>query len=89
MRVALPLRVAVLGDVDLTADQRLHSVLLGLPVELDGPRQRAVVGERHRRHLELGSAGGKSRNAACPVENRVLGVDMQVNKRRLRHGDRV
>ena len=37
VRVALPLRAAVVGDVDLAADDRLDAVLSGLPVELDAP----------------------------------------------------
>ena len=37
VRVALPLRGAVVGDVDLAADQRLDPVLTRLAVELDGP----------------------------------------------------
>ena len=86
VRVALLLRVAVLGDVELAAENRLDSDLARLLVELDRAGERAVIGERHRRHLELGRAGGEPGYAARPVENRVLGVDVQVNKASFSHG---
>ena len=86
MRVPLGLRLAVLGDVDLAAEDRLHAVLLGLLDELNRPGERAVVGEPDGRHLELGGARRELGNAARPVENRVLGVDVKVNERGLTHG---
>ena len=86
MRVALLLRAAVVADVDLAAENRLDPCLPGLLVELDGAGERAVVGEPDGGHLELGGAGRERRDAARPVEDRVLGVDVQVDERRLRHG---
>ncbi len=86
MGVALRLRTAVVGDVDLAAQNRLDSGLSGLPVELDRAGHGAVVGEPDRRHLELGGAGREGRDPAGPVEDRVLGVDVKVDKRRLGHG---
>ena len=54
VRVALLLRAAVVGDVDLAADDRLDArASCAVLVELDRAGQRAVVGERDRRHLEL------------------------------------
>ena len=86
MRVALLLRLAVVGDVDLAADDRLDALLAGLAVELDRAGERAVVGERDGRHLELGRARCERRDAARPVEDRVLGVDVQVDEVGLGHG---
>src|SRR5262249_11993366 len=83
VRVTLLLRPPVVGDIALTADQRLDALLGRLPVELDRAGQRAVVGERDRRHLELRGPRHERRNAAGPVEDRVLGVDVQVNEGRL------
>ena len=40
MRVPLPLGAAVVGDVDLAADDRLDAVLSGLPIELNRARER-------------------------------------------------
>ena len=48
-------------------------------VELDRARERAVVGERDGRHLELGGAR-RVRDPAGPVENRELGVDVEVDE---------
>jgi hypothetical protein len=86
VRVALRLRAAIVGDVDLAADNRLDSLLSSFAVELDSTGERTVIRERDRGHLELGRAGGKVGNAARSVEDRVLGVDVQVDERRLRHG---
>ena len=78
--VALPLREPVVGDVDLAAEQRLDALLPGLPVELDRAGEAAVVGERDGRHLQLGSARRQLRDPAGPVEDRVLGVDVEVDE---------
>jgi translation initiation factor IF-1 len=48
-----------------------------------------VVGERDGRHLELGGTCGEVRYAARTVEDRVLGVDVKVNERRLGHGQSI
>src|ERR687887_394440 len=45
VRVPLRLRAAVVGNVDLAAEQRLDAVLLGLAVKLDRASHGAVVGE--------------------------------------------
>ena len=85
VRVPLRLRLAVVGDVDLAADQRLDAVLAGLLDELNGARERPVVGQPDRRHLELGGPGGELGDPARPVEDRVLGVDVEMNEGRLSH----
>src|SRR6266480_867670 len=88
VRVALPLRSAVVGDVNLAADQRLDAVLARLPVQLDRARERPVVCERDRWHLELRGALGERRDPARAVEDRVLGVDVQMDEAGLSHGRR-
>jgi hypothetical protein len=45
-----------------------------------------VVGEPDGRHFELGGTGGQGGHAAGSVEDRVLGVDVQVDEARLGHG---
>ena len=80
MRVALLLLRGVVADVDLAADDRLHALLRGLLVELHRARERAVVGEADGRHLELCGARCQGRDAAGAVEDRELGVDVQVNE---------
>ena len=80
MRVALLLLRGVVADVDLAADDRLDSLLRRVLVELHRARQRAVVGEPDGRHLELRGALREGRNTAGPVEDRVLGVDVQMDE---------
>src|SRR5207253_9500518 len=77
---------AVVGHVDLAAEQWLDAGLAGLAVELDRPGHGAVVGEPDRRHLELSGLGREGGDAARPVEDRVLGVDVKVDERRFGHG---
>ena len=86
VRIALLLRPAVVGDVDLAADDRLHACLPGLLVELDRAGERPMVGEGDGRHLELRGPRREVRDAARAVEDRVLGVDVEMDERRLRHG---
>ena len=52
VRVALVLLAPVVDDVDLAADDRLDALRLRGLEQLDRPGHRAVVGERHGRHLE-------------------------------------
>ena len=80
MRVALLLLGGVVADIDLAADQRLDAHLLRVLVELDGAREAPVIGQRDGGHLELGGAGSERGNAASPVEDRVLGVDVKVDE---------
>ena len=86
VRVPLGLSLPVVADVDLAAENRLDSVLSGLPVELDGPGERAMIGEPDGGHLELSGASREGGNPAGPIEDGVLGVDVKVDERRFRHG---
>src|SRR5262249_36259497 len=87
MRVALRLGEAIVGDVDLAADDRLDAVLTCLPVELDHACERSVIRERYCRHLEALGLVDERRDPAGAVEDRVLGVDVKVDERR-RHARR-
>ena len=87
MRLPLLLRVPVVGDVDLAADDRLDPFVPGRLVEVDRAGERAVVGERDGRHLELGSPLREVRDPARAVEDRVLGVDVEVDEGRFGHGE--
>ncbi len=86
VRVPLLLRSALVGDVHLAAHDRLHALLPRLAEELDRAGERAVIGECDGRHVELGSPLGERRNAARSVENRILGVDVEMDEGRLGHG---
>ena len=80
VRVPLRLRLAVVTDVDLAADDGLHAGPLAMPVELDGARQRAVIGQPDRGHLELCRPGDQIGDPAGAVEDRVLRVHVQVDE---------
>src|SRR4029450_12438509 len=76
------LREAVVRDIHLAADERLDAAGFRLPIELDHPCQGAVIGQGAGRHLEPLGLLHESRNAARPVQDRVLRVDVQVDERR-------
>ena len=71
-------RAAVVDEVDLTAQQRLDAGLAGGAVELDRARHGAVIGDPDRGHAELHRALDELRDAAGAVQDRVLGVDVQM-----------
>ena len=68
------------GDVGLDADDRLDPGLLGGGVERDDPVHGPVVGERQRWHPLLGDPLRHLPDAAQPVEQAELGVDVEVDE---------
>ena len=74
------------GDVDLAADDGLDARLLSRVVELDGAEHVPVVGHRERRELEGGGLGHQAVQAARRVEQRILGVQVQMDE--VGHGGR-
>ncbi len=68
----------VVDEVDLAADDRLDAVLGARLVQLDRAVHHAVVGERERRLVERRRARRQRVDLARAVEQRVLGVDVQM-----------
>ena len=75
---ALPL----LRDVHFAADHRMDAVLLGLVVKLHRAEQVAVVGHSDRGHLLLLHLLHQLRDLAGSIEQRVVGMAMQMNEGR-------
>ena len=79
--VALDLALAdraVVDEVRLEAEDRLDVVLLAGLVELDRAVHHAVVGEAERGLAERRRARGEAVDVRRAVEQRVLGVDVQM-----------
>ena len=77
------------GDVGLHADDRLDALRPGRLVEGDRAVQRAVVGDRHRIHAQLGGRVDELGDPPEAVEQAEFGVDMEVREvvgRDGRHG---
>ena len=68
------------GEVQLAAEDRLDPSLAARRVEVDEPVERAVVGDRERRHPELDGLGDELAHARGAVEHRILRVAMQVRE---------
>jgi hypothetical protein len=84
--VTLRLRAPVVGDVDLAADDRLDSLLVGAAINLHCTSEGTVVCERNFGHLELGSALGERGSPASTIRIDYLGVDVKVDEPSFRHG---
>src|SRR2546427_9612120 len=67
-------------DIDLAADDRLDAGVLARLVKVDRAVHDAVVGHPDRGHLELGRARDHGWDAAGPIEQRVLGVVVEVDE---------
>ena len=74
--------LALLRDVHFAADHRMDALLLGLVVELHRAEQIAVVGHGDGGHLLLLHLLHQLRDFAGSIEQRVVGVAMQMNKGR-------
>jgi len=68
----------VVHEVGLEAEDRLDPALGAGLVELDGPVHHPVVGQPEGRLAEGGRAVGERLDLAGAVEQRVLGVDVEV-----------
>ena len=68
------------GQVRLVAEHRVDAVLVALGVELDGRVQVAVVGDGARRHAQLLRLLDQRDDAVEPVEQGVVGVQVQVGE---------
>ncbi len=77
--------VPLLRDIDLASEDRSDAFLLGGGVELHGAEQVAVIGQRDRRHALLGHGLDQLVDFARSIQQRIVGVEMQVDKRRFGH----
>ena len=68
------------SNVGFDAKDRLDPLLLSLHIELHDAEHDAVVRDRHTRHAELYGAVNEVRNSVCAVEQRILGVVMEVDE---------
>ena len=72
-------------DIDLAADDRLDAFLARRLVEINRPVKHAVIGDRQRRELQLMRLVHQPVQPASPIEQRILGVQMKMDKFRVRH----
>ena len=89
-QVVVPVRVRaalvpLLRDVHLAADDRLHPLLPRGVIELHRAEQVAMVGQRHGRHPLLGHRIHQLVDPARAIQQRVVRVAVQVNKRGIAH----
>jgi len=78
-------RLPLLRDIHLAADHGVDALLLGRVVELDRAEQVAVVGHGDGGHFLLGDGVHELGDLACAVEQRVIGVAVQMYEGRIGH----
>jgi hypothetical protein len=81
-----PRLVPLLRNVHLAADHRMHARRLGRVIELDRAEQVPVIGHGHGRHLLLERGLHELVDIASPIQQGVVGMAMQVDKRHGRIG---
>ena len=79
--VAIPLGNAVRSQIGFDPDDRREVAGPGSLVPVENPVHDAVVGDRDMPHLELASLGHVVVDATEPIEQRVLGVQVQMDER--------
>ena len=72
-------------DVHLASENRLHPALLGMVVKDHRRKHVAVLGHRERRHFQPGGLIEQLVDAARPIEQRKLGVQVKVNEVLISH----
>ena len=72
--------VAFLRDIDFASDNGVDALSLGGVIELHGAEKVPVIGHGHRRHFLLFDQLHELIDLACAVEQRIVGVAMQVDK---------
>ncbi len=68
------------GHINFDADNGFDAGLGRFFIKLDRAEHGAVIGDGHRMHAELGGPLQKVVDANGPIQQAVLGVDMEVNK---------
>ena len=75
---------ALLRDVHFAADHRMHALGFGAVVKLHRAEKISVIGHRHGGHLLLDDEIHQLTDLAGAVEQRIIGMAMQMDERRRR-----
>lgn len=76
---------AAFGHIDFATDDGLYIALAGFVEEVGGGEKIAVVGDGHRRHFLAGGFIEELRGLARPIEQAVIGVNVEVDELRVAH----
>src|SRR6185369_327131 len=73
------------GDIDFATNDRLDPLVSGSLIKIDCAVENAMIGNRERRKLQFMRLLQQSIQTTGAIEQRVLGVEMEMNKIRVRH----
>lgn len=82
---SLFLEPAAGGHINLTSQYGLDLSGVGLPEEIDSPKNIPMIRECNRRHLVVIGRFHQIFRFQRPIEDAVFGVDVQVNERRFHY----
>jgi len=85
-RLAALVIAAAGSDVGLVADDWIDAGVAALPIEFERPIEIAMVRDRQGVHPQLFGPRDHAVDRAGPVQEAVVAVTMQMNKRRRGHG---
>src|SRR5436190_20758898 len=80
------LEAAARRHINLAPDNRLNAFVARSLVEIDRSIKHAMVSERESRKLQLMRLLHQPVQTTGPIEQRILGVQMEMNKLSVRHG---
>jgi hypothetical protein len=63
----------------------VNALVMRFVIKIDRAEEIAVIGHRHRRHFLLGDDLHQLFDIARAVEQRIIGMAMEVNKGAIRH----
>src|SRR5947207_3824315 len=74
------------SDIDFAADNRFDALVTGGLIEINRAVKHAVVGNRERGEFEFMGLFHQPVETTGPIEQRIFGVQMEMDKIRVRHG---
>jgi hypothetical protein len=73
-------------DIDLAPNNGFDTVFLDRLVELNGTKEIAMIRHRYGRHPELFGTMGQAIDGDRPIQEAIIGVNVEMDKRNVLHG---
>ena len=77
--------MALLRDIHLATNHRVNAVSIGFVIKLDGAKKVTVIGHGHGGHLLALHDAHHLFDVAGAIEQRIVGVAVEVNERAFGH----
>jgi len=77
---------ALREDIYLTTNDGFDTVFLYRLVKLNGTKEIAMIGHRYGRHLELFGTMCQAIDGDRPIQEAIIGMNVEMDKRSVLHG---